>query len=359
MPESVDAYRYLSFLGSRWRFIAVSCGIATGLALSISLVLPKKYTATCRILVEPPAGADVRGAMAVSPIYLESLKTYEHFASSDSLFVQALDQFQLRQRFPERPVEAWKAGILRVSMVRDTKILEIKVTLPDPKTAHALALYIGEETVKLSHSVSLEADRDLMGGIEKEEAGARAQVQQSEAAWSRMLAQQPMERLQQDIQSGGELKASLQRQFLRAEMDGAPPNDGSSTRNEAAQLKKQIAEIDRDLAAKEELLSRRLAERDRLDAERTASRTAYSAVETRLRQTRSDLGSRGERLRIIDPGIVPEKHSSPNVPLNVFAAILLGIIAPVVYLTLAMSFQGQRSQARRSALRVAGTGRDE
>ena len=35
--------------------------------------------------------------MAVSPIYLESLKTYEHYAESDSLFQNALDRFGLRR----------------------------------------------------------------------------------------------------------------------------------------------------------------------------------------------------------------------------------------------------------------------
>ena len=54
MPESVNTYRYLSFLGSRWRLIAASCSIAGALALAVSLMAPKQYTATCRILIEHP-----------------------------------------------------------------------------------------------------------------------------------------------------------------------------------------------------------------------------------------------------------------------------------------------------------------
>src|ERR1039458_7065542 len=78
--ESVNTYRYLSFLGSRWRFIAASCAIAMSLALGVSLTRPKLYTATCRILIEPPAGTDIRSALGVSPIYLESLKTYRYLS---------------------------------------------------------------------------------------------------------------------------------------------------------------------------------------------------------------------------------------------------------------------------------------
>src|SRR5580700_3459009 len=205
--DAVNTYRYLSFLGSRWRFIAAACAIAVVLALGVTLTRAKLYTATCRILIEPPAGTDIRSALGVSPIYLESLKTYEHFASSDSLFVRALDQFQLRRRFPDRPVESLKAGILKVGMVRDTKILEIKVTLPDPKIAQALALYLGEETVKLSRSVDEESDRELTQAIEKQEADAQARLDRSEAGWTRTITQQPVEGLLQSTQSGGELRS--------------------------------------------------------------------------------------------------------------------------------------------------------
>jgi len=358
MPESVDAYRYLSFLRSRWWFIAASCAIAGSLALAVSLTLPKKYTATCRILIEPPAGADLR---AVSPMYFESLKTYEHFAASDSLFLRALDQFHLRQRFPDRPVESLKTGMLKVAMVRDTKILEIKVTLPDPKTAQALAQYLGEETVRLSHTVDQEGNRELTEEIEKQEADAHARLDQSEAAWTRMLSQRPIGKLQEEIQNGSELEASLERQLMRAGQDAAEaqPGDAAAVRARAETLRKQLAEVKSDLSSQEKLLSARLAERDRLDAERTASQTAFSAIGTRLSQMRSDLAYRSERLKIIDPGIVPERPSSPNVPLNLFAALLLGIVAPIVYLTLELSYQAQRSNARRSTLRVTGTGRDE
>jgi uncharacterized protein involved in exopolysaccharide biosynthesis len=361
MPESVDPYRYMSFLRSRWRFIALSCAIAMALALAVSLALPSRYTATCRILIEPPAGTDIRSALAVSPIYLESLKTYEHFAASDSLFRRALDQFRLRQRFPDRSIESLKAGILRVAMVPYTKILEIKVTLPDPKIAQALALYLGEETVKLSRAVDREGDQELMQGIEKQEADARARLQHSETAWSHMVAQQPVERLEQGILNGSDLKGSLERQLLRAEQDAADPQerDAAAARGRAEILRGQVARLERDVAAQEDLLARRLAERDRLDAERTASQKAYSEIESRLIQVHGDIGYRGERLKIIDPGIVPEQPSAPNTRLNVLAALLLGLVAPVVYLTLELSYQTQRASVRRPALRVAGTGRDE
>ncbi|HUE04809.1 MAG TPA: hypothetical protein VMR62_34980 [Bryobacteraceae bacterium] len=360
--ESVNSYRYLSFLGSRWPFLAASCAIAVLLTLGVTLTQPKLYTATCRILIEPPAGTDIRSALGVSPIYLESLKTYEHFAASDSLFVRALDKFELRRRFPARTVESLKAGILKVGMVRDTKILEIKVTLPDPKASQALAQYLAEETVKLSRSVDQEADQDLTQTIEQQEAVAQARVDRSEAAWTHTIAQQPVERLQQEIQSGGDLKSSLEHQLLGAEADAAEGQAGEpgAARARSDTLRKQLAQVDQDLAVKEALLGQRLAERDRVDAERTASQDAYTTVETRLNQVRADRGYRSERLKIIDPGIVPEQPSAPNLPLRLLAALVLGLVVPVVYLTLELSYRTQRAHATRPSaptrtLRATGT----
>jgi uncharacterized protein involved in exopolysaccharide biosynthesis len=48
---------------------------------------------------------------------------------------------------------------------------------------------------------------------------------------------------------------------------------------------------------------------------------------------------RGERLRVIDPGIVPQRPSAPNVPLNVAAALFLALVASMVYLSLRFGFR--------------------
>ena len=69
--------------------LGVACGVAIVAALATGLLLPKRYTATATILIDPPAGGDPRIATAVSTVYLESLKTYELLATNDQLFVRA------------------------------------------------------------------------------------------------------------------------------------------------------------------------------------------------------------------------------------------------------------------------------
>src|SRR5437016_5313824 len=137
MPDSEKGLLpALDRLRARWKLVALTCAIATILTLIVSLLLPQKYTATSRIVIDPPAGNDPRASTAVSPIYFESLRSYELFASSDDLFLRAVERFHLRQ--DSTPIDKLKKSVLQAELPRNTKILEIHATLPDPKTAHAL-----------------------------------------------------------------------------------------------------------------------------------------------------------------------------------------------------------------------------
>ena len=92
MPQALGGLEFAEYLRSHWLVIAGSTTVALLLAGTSSVLLPERYTATASVVIEPPAGNDPRGATAVSTVYLESLKTYELFASSDTLFSRALDQ---------------------------------------------------------------------------------------------------------------------------------------------------------------------------------------------------------------------------------------------------------------------------
>jgi capsule polysaccharide export protein KpsE/RkpR len=346
MTESFDAFRYVRYMRSRGLWIAGSCGVAVVLALAISLMLPREYTAVARMVIEPPAGTDLRSAMAVSPIYLESLRTYEHFATGDSLFQKAVDRFGLHSE-AGRPIESLKRRILKVEIIRNTRIMEISATLPDARKAQALAQFLADATADLNRSLIAQGDQELLQSIERQAAEARAHLGELDAAWSHMLAAEPVRELASAQENAAMLRSDLEEQIVNADMQASEAAQ-STTHSRAAELRRQVEILDRQTAEREKLLAARTADRDNLDAERRAAQTALTAIEGRLREVRSDVGYRGERLKIIDPGIVPERPSSPNVPLNLVAALLLGTVLPVLYFTLEMAWQEQRTSSRRA-----------
>src|SRR5580704_1623347 len=162
MYPSFDAFEYVEYLRRRWRVLAGASIAALLLSLGISLLVPKRYTATASIVIEPPGGNDVRLSTAVSPMYLESLKTYERFAGSDTLFARAVDRFHLLDPGTSQSIEALKRRVLKVNKLKDTKILEIGATLGDPKLAQGVAQYIAEQTVSTNRQESLASDREVV-----------------------------------------------------------------------------------------------------------------------------------------------------------------------------------------------------
>jgi capsular polysaccharide biosynthesis protein len=332
----------LDRLRTRWRIIALACAVAVALTLLVSLVLTKQYTAISRILIEPPAGSDPRVSTAVSPIYLESLHSYELFAASDDLFLKAVERFGLRQG--SQPIDQLKKSVLKADMPRNTKILEIHATLPDPKKAHALALYIAEETVKLNQAVSREGDRELAAEAEKQAAEVGARLQKIEQAWAQ-ASQERDEPLQAELDSDEQLRSALRRELAESEV--------LSENDRAEQYRRQLDSLQRQIAPKQKLLAARSARMEQLTSERTAAQAAAKAADIRLQEVRSALGSRGERLRIIDPGIVPERPSSPNIPLNVAIALFAALVLSVFYLVVEMSYMAERAESNRRSIRVA------
>ena len=362
MADPVDGLVYINYVRARWRVVALSCLLAMVLAAGVSLLLTRQYTATARIIIEPPAGADPRSAMAVSPIYLESLKTYEQFASSDSLFQKAVARFQLQTLMGLRPIESLKKGVLKVGLVRNTRILEIAATLPDARKSQALAQYVAEQTVAQNRSLLAQSGEDLVTGVEKQAAEARARVDRAEEQWSRLLVNEPVDSVQSAVVEAGALRGKLAEQIASARLEIADAADRerqsspseadllrkeqSNARTRLDQLQREVDSLDRQIAEKEKLLAQRLARRDQLEDERKSYQAALTAVETRLRDTRNDLSYRGERLTVIDTGVIPERPSSPNLPLNIAVAALLGLLFPLFYLALALNFEQQQSSGR-------------
>jgi uncharacterized protein involved in exopolysaccharide biosynthesis len=348
MNPAFDAFEYLEYMRRRWLVISIACGAAIVLALGVSVLLPKQYTATASIVIEPPGGSDARLTTAVSAMYLESLKTYELFAGSDSMFAQAAAKFHLRSN-ESQSIESLKRRVLKVSKVRDTKILEVSVQLNDPKLAQAVAQYVAEETVRISHGESLASDHDFSDVAEKQTAEAQRHLNEVQTAWSALAVSEPVESLQSEIDADVELHSKVEEQLVNAESQVAEyeqqAQDGSFAREQlnasqarAALLAKRARELQQIIQDKTTMLATRTSKQDALGTTLKVAKQSYESVAARLAESRAMAGTHAEQLRIIDPGIVPQRPSSPNISLNVAAALFVALIVSVVYLSLAFVY---------------------
>jgi uncharacterized protein involved in exopolysaccharide biosynthesis len=334
IPPRFEALDYVLYLRRRWSFIAVSCLTAGILTLLASFLMTTRYTSSATILIEPAAGADTRTLTAISPIYLESLKTFESVATSGTLFERALEKFQLRPAGGSEAIESIKARVLKVTKLRDTKILEINVTLPDPKKAQAMAQFLAEETIKMTSSVSQDAGRGLVEELDRQAAAARLQLVAAESEWAKTKASVPVDTIRSEVDSILDTLNHLRLDLYEAEASQAQfPSASAKARTES--LSARAAELERLVAKRSNLLAETSTRLEVLDSDRNTKQLAFDSSLRRAQELRASFSYSTERLKIIDPGTVPERPSEPRRALYVITALGMALLGSVVYLSLA------------------------
>ena len=332
--ESFTAREFLSHVRERARFVLLVCAAAGVLALIASLLIPKEYTARANLLIDPPAGSDPRMAVTASPVYFESLRAYETLASSDSLFERAAEKFHLR----DGALETLKRKVLRVTKLHETKILEIAVTLHDPAQAQAMAQFLAEQTVAINRDSTAANEHELQKDAEKNSDAARGRLDQAEAEWRAFSLKQPIESLRSEMEALGEAQYRVRRNLVDSEAElaeaGVRKEEVAEIRARVESLEKQDGDLTRRVAKAGTALADREGHGGQLEARMHEAQIAYDAAAAHVRELQAAEGMRGERLRVIDPGVVPEKASFPLTGLNVALAIAVAMIACFVYLAL-------------------------
>ena len=149
MPESLDLLKCVAHVARRWPVIAASCLVAMLAAAAFTLLQAKQFTSRARVLIIPPASESFP-ATALSPTYMESLRTYEYLAMSDSLRRRALEDLAIVFAHPGPFFSLFGRQVLEARIPPNTRILEIQATLPDPQKAQALAVYIASAVVRMN-----------------------------------------------------------------------------------------------------------------------------------------------------------------------------------------------------------------
>jgi uncharacterized protein involved in exopolysaccharide biosynthesis len=263
--------------------------------------------------------------------------------------------------------------VLKVELLRNTRVMEISATLPDAQKAHALVKFLADSTVDLNRASLSASDSELLDDLAQQANGARQELRQTDTEWAKALATEPVAELSAEMEEVAAQRSKLEEQIQTEEVqiadlqqrlhggENTPDlrNEQSDAQARLAEINKQLARLDRDTNEREKTLGVREAHRNQLDNERKERQTALAALEAKLRDARSASGFHGERLQVVDPGIVPERPSSPDIPLNIAAALFAGLALPVLYLTLRMNFEARRAYVARGGFRAVARTADE
>lgn len=325
--HSFDAVEFARWVRDRWAVPAVACAVAVLLAFAFNIAQPKRYTATASVLIQPPGGSDPRAALAVSPVYLESLKSYERFASSDTLFLRAVQTLHIGEA-STTSADSLKRQALKVTKPAGVALLEISATLKAPKEAQALAFYVAQQTVEMNRTLIALGSQDALTEYRTQLAAAGERLDAAQKAQTAFAAAQPVESLENEVQEAFDLRYRLERDLSSARADAPDEPTRISV------IESQIRELTGRLAKQGSQLEERKARREMLEADQRAARGAWETAGNRINEALSSSQIRGERLQIIDPGTVPQHPSSPNMILNLLAAGIIALAGSFLYLAL-------------------------
>ena len=164
---------------------------------------------------------------------------------------------------------------------------------------------------------------------EKQATEAQRRLDELQKAWNALAVSEPVESLQSEIDADVELRGKVEEQLVAAESAVAEyqqqAQDGSFAREQlecCAGASRASDQPVARVAARDSTEDRDAGTPDRQEAARSRRRSKWRNSPTRpsagrLLESRATAGTHAEQLRIIDPGIVPQRPSSPNISLNV------------------------------------------
>ena len=355
MTESFSASQYLRHVRTSWPVLAVACVVAAVLTYLGNQLMTPQYTAEARVRIELPGSDDPHSALVISPVYMDSLKTYALLASGNELFAETVDALGLRDAEHPEPLDGLKQSILEIEIPHHTRVLMIRVTLEDPEMAQALAEGLAAATVRRNQELNAKSDEARTAVARAVRDEAVRLLREREKAIAELSKNAPLTGLPQEFEALVETRAKIRERLLYTEVRRSELSAGNSKRASSAadepeqpiritQLREQLAALDDEVRAMRFAIASRASSAAALEAERDAALETLSTAESRLLHETAMESVRGERLQIIDRGVIPGRPSSPRVGLNVLTAVGLALVLALLYVSLRFGLAADQSQ---------------
>jgi len=338
--ETFEVRSYLGHLGRRWRTLFAVPIVAMAVALLISLALPRKYDAKVTLLVQSGT-SDPRLPQALNQVYLEYLRSYEQLIQGSALLARVIQEFHL-----EMSVDQFRSQALDVEMLRLSKLLTIRVRWEDPQKAHQMALFLAKEAVRSTEGLR-DDEAERAARVAQAEVGhAQSRMEEASAKLLEFRLKAREEELsraaQVEMDSKSEYEKQLaQSQILIPELEAraaAPTNQAkdiavslAAEQAKQAALRKALQDVDASLSRHQASLLKAQAGSANLERAYSAAQDSLKVATSRVNEARASAASRTEQLQIADPGIVPQRPSSPHYLFNALLALALGFFVAVIY----------------------------
>ncbi|HMN75150.1 MAG TPA: chain length determinant protein EpsF [Burkholderiaceae bacterium] len=188
----------LSVLRARWKIATLVFVLTVGITLIVSLVLPKQYTATASVVldVKPDPVTAMLYAGMVSPAFMA---TQADIIQSDRVAYRVVrnlklaDSPQVRQQWldetgGEGSIEVWLAATfskkLNVQPSRDSNVINVSYSAPDPRFAAGLANAFVQAYIDTSLELRVDPAKQYSSFFDKQGKEARDALEKAQSRLS-------------------------------------------------------------------------------------------------------------------------------------------------------------------------------
>ena len=190
--------QFFMMLGARWRIATGTLFFVVAVALIVSLVLPKQYSSTATVVIDAKASDPISGALGVtlSPAYMA---TQVDIINSDRVATRVVKLLKLENN--PQTVEQWKAATegrgdlerwladylkknLDVKPSRESSVINLAYTSPDPRFAAALANAFAQAYIDTTLELRVEPARQSATWFDERSRALRENMEKAQTALS-------------------------------------------------------------------------------------------------------------------------------------------------------------------------------
>jgi chain length determinant protein EpsF len=285
-----------------WSALAVFA-LVVGAAAVLSLVLPKKYTATASIVMDVRSPDPIVGAI-LPLIGTGYMATQVDILKSDKVAMQVVKDLGLERNPTAReeyeaatagqgPIELWLARLLQkyleVKPSRDSNVLEISYTAVDPKFAAIIANAFAKAYMDTSLAMRVEPARQYAGWFDGQIKVLRDNLEQAQAKLSDYQRRSGIVATDERMDVESARLSELSTQVIGLQTQSA------DSRSRQGQVRAGTTESLQEVLS-HPLVQSLKADVARLEAKRQDLLAQYGANYPQLERTEAELRSLRERL---------------------------------------------------------------
>lgn len=327
----------------RWLFAAV-LGAVLIPTVVLSLVLPKRYTATASVLLDVKPDP-MTGAMSV--MQTSVVATQIDIMKSDRVGRRVLqltrigENAEYRQRWQQEAagrldIETWLVELLGrqldIKPSRESSVIGISYTSTEPATATAMANAYAQAYLDTVLDLRVEPAKQFSRFFSERAKELRSELEQAQSRLSAFQRANGAVMSDEKLDIENQRLHELSTQLVSAQSPSADAGSrqgvgitSTSTRQREAQ-----ARLDLDAQRAKVLKMKQVRDEGMLilrDVEST--QLAYEQVRQRLTQSSLESQVTATNISLLNPATPPFTHSSPRLALNSFMGLLVGLALAV------------------------------